>query len=142
MLCYVIIGKRRYPQANWKCKLTLLYLTCTCFELTLFTIPAIFYMCFRIEMDKSNVTWFLRGQTSDKICLCKKSQLKLIVYSLEMRRWINSNVKCTVGQVLNFFSVARWKILVASKCLWNFCSTAKQKNDNDFKTLFFSQAYM
>ena len=61
--------------ANWP----YFILTCTYFELTLFTIPAIFYMCFRIEMDKSNVTWFLRGQTSDKICLCKKSQLKLFI---------------------------------------------------------------
>ena len=36
-------------------------------------------MCFRIEWDKSSVTWFLSGQTSDKICQYKKSQLKLFI---------------------------------------------------------------
>ena len=36
-------------------------------------------MCFRNEWDKSSVTWFLSGQTSDKICQYKKSQLKLFI---------------------------------------------------------------
>ena len=57
-------------------------------DLTLFDFPLLLIdlihdtchlcMCFRIEMGKSNVTWFLR-QTSAKICQNKKSQLKLFI---------------------------------------------------------------
>ena len=35
--------------------------------------------------DKSNVTWFLRGQTSYKICQYKKSQSNLFI--LDNRKW-------------------------------------------------------
>ena len=137
----IIIRKRRYPLAIESAT------DLTLFDLHLLWIDLIhdtchLCMCFRTEWDKSNVTWFLSGQTSDKICQCKKSQLKLFILSKWSRQWINSNAKCTVGRVLKFFSVARWKILVASKYLWNFCSTAKQKNNNDFKTFFFTSLHV
>ena len=35
--------------------------------------------------DKSGITWFLRGQTSDKLCQCKKSRSSLFI--LNNRTW-------------------------------------------------------
>ena len=35
-------------------------------------------------MGKSNVTWFLRGQTNDKSCRCKKSRSSL--FTLDNRK--------------------------------------------------------
>ena len=37
-------------------------------------------MHFRIEWVKSSVKWVLRGQTSDKICQCKKLQLNMFIF--------------------------------------------------------------
>ena len=41
--------------------------------------------------DKSNVTWFLRGQTSKKNCQCKKSWLSLFI--LDNRQWQPCHLK-------------------------------------------------
>ena len=48
--------------------------------------------------DKRDVTWFLRGQTSDKICQCKKS--RWILFILDNRKWRTFYLK---GDVIEFW---------------------------------------
>ena len=44
------------------------------------------HLCTRKDWwDKSNVTWFVRGQASDKRCQCKKSRASLFI--LDNRIW-------------------------------------------------------
>ena len=44
------------------------------------------HLCTRLRTDGiSNVTWFLRGQTSEKNCQCKKSWSSLLI--LDNRKW-------------------------------------------------------
>ena len=50
--------------------------------------------CMRLECrdwwDKCNVTWYLRGQTSNKICQYKESRSNL--FNLDNRKWRTQNV--------------------------------------------------
>ena len=59
--------------------------------------------------DKCNVTWFLRAQTSDKICQYKKSRLCLFILDNRKRRTFylkDNNGKLWVDAIVVIFFIA------------------------------------
>ena len=48
-------------------------------------------------MDKSNVTWFLRGQTSEEKSQCKKSRSSLFI--LDNKKWRTFHLKDDNGKL-------------------------------------------
>ena len=78
--------------------------------------------------DKSNVTWFLRGQTSEKNCQWKKSRLSLFI--LDNRKWRpfhlkDDNVKIWVEVIIVTFlyAVATVDVLMANSNDVNLAKT-------------------
>ena len=68
---------------------------------------------------KCNVLWFLRGQTSDKICLYKKSRMRLLIFANRKRRTFylkdnNGKLWVDVIVVIFFIAVGTVDILTAS----------------------------
>ena len=59
--------------------------------------PAIFWSAY-VWWDKSNVKWFLRGQTSDKICQYKKSRSSIFI--LGKRKWRTFSLEDANGKLL------------------------------------------
>ena len=45
------------------------------------TIPVIFALALGLMGYKSNVTWYFRGQTKEKICQCEKKRSTLSILS-------------------------------------------------------------
>ena len=69
--------------------------------------------------DKCNVTWFLRAQTSDKICQYKKSHLHLFILDNKKRRTFyhkdnNGKLGVDVIVVIFFIAVGTVDVLAAS----------------------------
>jgi len=69
--------------------------------------------------DKCNVTWFLRGQTSDKICQYKKSRLCLLIFDNRKIRTVylkdnNGKLWIDVIVVIFFNAVRTVDVLTAS----------------------------
>ena len=78
--------------------------------------------------DKSNVTWFLRGQTSEKNCQWKKSRLSLFI--LDNRKWRpfhlkNDNVEIWVEVIIVtfFYAVATVDVLMSNSNDVNLAKT-------------------